>query len=81
MNAAIQRFRRVSCQRCGKPIWLSASLTKREMKLRESEADLNLGLVSRVFPARRRSCHEEGLHNVDQIIDFPAAKPARAYVF
>jgi cytochrome c5 len=69
-SAAIQvRNRGVSCRHCGKPIRLSASLLKRETELKKDQPDADQQLQTKVFPARCRVCHAEGIYTVDQIVD------------
>jgi hypothetical protein len=68
-SAAIQaRNRGVSCRHCGKLIRLSASLLKRETELKKDDHP-DQQLQTKVFPARCRACHTEGIYTVDQIVD------------
>jgi len=62
-------FRGVPCRRCGKPIRLSAAFLMREeiVKLEESGRQLS----SKVFSARCRRCHAEGIYEMSQIVNFP----------
>jgi hypothetical protein len=60
-------FRGVSCRRCGKPIRLSASFLKREDAIKQDES----GRKSKVFSARCRRCHAEGIYEMGQIVDIP----------
>ena len=65
--------RGVYCRFCGKPIRLSASFIKRETAIKKDEQDSIQELSSRVFPARCRTCHEEAIYTLSQILDFPDA--------
>lgn len=60
--------RGVPCRYCGKPIRLSASILKRETKMKNDIEDPKR-LQSKVFPARCRSCRAEGIYTLDQIVD------------
>jgi hypothetical protein len=62
-------FRGVSCRNCGKPIRLSASLLSRQDLI--EPLGTNADLVTKVFPARCRRCHKEGLYTVADIAEFP----------
>ena len=72
MIATIQHtFRGVACRHCGKPVRLSASLLRREAEMNHLESDSDhQQLHTRVFPARCRACHQEGIYALDEIIEF-----------
>jgi hypothetical protein len=61
-------FRGVACRYCGKPIRLSASLLKRATP---DDANEQGGLASKVFSARCRRCHNEGVFTLADIQGFP----------
>jgi hypothetical protein len=61
-------FRGVSCRLCGTPIRLPAALMERQAA---TETNQNPDLVTKVFPARCRRCHKEGLYTLAEITDFP----------
>jgi len=63
------RNRGVSCRHCGKPIRLSASLLQRETTLKKDDPHPDQQMQTKVFPARCRACHAEGIYTVDQIVD------------
>lgn len=65
------RLRGVYCRFCGKPVRLSDSLLKRETAIKQKEQSPNEELRSRVFPARCRSCHEEAMYTLSQMLDLP----------
>jgi hypothetical protein len=68
-------FRGVICQSCGKPIRLSAAVIKRQAAIQAAETkqnqDANPDLITKVFPARCRRCHKEGLYALAELADFP----------
>ena len=66
--AVVPTFRGVSCRNCGKPIRLSAALIQRQAA---TETNQNPDLVTKVFPARCRRCHKEGVYSVAEIADLP----------
>ena len=72
MNAvtAEPTFRGVTCRLCGKPIRLSAALIKRQATMDATGANQNPDLVTKVFPARCRRCHKEGLYALAEVADF-----------
>jgi hypothetical protein len=61
-------FRGVACRYCGKPLRLSASLLKRTTP---DDANEPGGLASKVFSARCRRCHSEGVFTGADIQGFP----------
>jgi hypothetical protein len=61
-------FRGVACRYCGKPIRLSASLLKRATA---DDANEQGGLASKVFSARCRRYHNEGVFTLADIQGFP----------
>lgn len=66
-----ETFRGVTCRHCGKPVRLSASILRREAELNRAETSKEEVLLhTRVFPARCRACHEEGIYALEEIIDF-----------
>jgi thymidine kinase len=67
--------RGVYCRFCAKPIRLSASFIKRERAIERNEQASILELSSRVFAARCRSCHEEAIYTLSQVLDFPDNEP------
>jgi len=68
-------FRGVICQSCGKPIRLSPGVIKRQAAIQATETkqnqDVNPDLITKVFPARCRRCHKEGLYALAELADFP----------
>ena len=66
------RFQGVVCMFCGKPILLSASILMRVISTKTAETTL-ADLASKIFSARCRSCHVEGIYSLDQIAEFPEA--------
>lgn len=68
-------LRGVYCRFCGKPIHLSASFIKRETAIKQNEQTSIQALSSRVFSARCRSCHEETMYTLSQILDLPDDQP------
>ncbi len=64
-------LRGVYCRFCGKAIRLSASFIKREAAIKQNELASIQEFSSRVFPVRCRSCHEEAIYTLSQILDFP----------
>ena len=67
----LPKLRCVYCRSCGKAIRLSASFIKREIAIKQNEQTSIQEFSSRVFPARCRSCHEEAIYTLNQILDFP----------
>jgi len=66
--AVAAKNRGVVCKHCGKAIRLPASILRREEKRREAGPGGD-ELETKVFPARCRACHAEGIYAVDQIVD------------
>ena len=71
------KLRGVYCRFCDKPIPLSASFIKRETAIKQKEQTSIQEFSSRVFAARCRSCHEEAIYTLSQILDFTDKEPAR----
>lgn len=69
MVAVRAKIRGISCQYCGSPIRLSVAILKREMTIKQDEGSFGQELYSRVFAARCRVCHQEGIYNLNQIAE------------
>ena len=54
--------RGVVCRYCGKPIHLSATLLERK--------NSNPDLITKIFPARCKSCTQERLYSLEEIVAF-----------
>jgi len=68
--AAPAKSRGVTCHHCGKPIRLSHSLLQRESAIKQDQQpNPDQQLQSRVFPARCRACHTEGIYGLHEIVD------------
>jgi hypothetical protein len=68
--AAPAKTRVVPCRHCGKPIRLSHAFIQRESAIKQDQQpNPDEQLQSRVFPARCRSCHTEGIYSLSQIVD------------
>jgi hypothetical protein len=64
MTAAVAKSvpRGVVCRNCGKPIHLSATVVERK--------NSNPELITKIFPARCKTCNRESLYNLDEIVEF-----------
>lgn len=70
-------LRGVYCRFCGKPIRLPASFIKKEAAIKHNERNSTQESSSRVFAVRCRSCHEEAIYTLSQILDFPDEETGR----
>jgi thymidine kinase len=61
----------VYCRFCGKAIRLSRTFITTKVANKQNEQASVQELGSRLFPARCRSCHEEAIYTLSQILDFP----------
>jgi hypothetical protein len=77
-NREDQKSRGVYCHYCGTPVHLSTRMIHRERVLSEGEISLPGMLCSRVFPLRCKTCGQETLYVLSQIVDFTEHPEAMA---
>jgi len=80
MNAvADQTFQGAYCRNCGRPIRMSIAMVNRQAASNSTGTDQNPHFITKVFPARCRSCLKESLYILDEIEDISEQESPRAY--
>lgn len=65
-----QKYRRVFCFHCSRPIRLAPSILRREISVNQIGSEAKNEWFSRVFSHRCKTCGKEAIYSLNHVLDF-----------